>query len=358
MTPFEPPLRQAWDRPSVPRPIVVIGAGGIAENAHLPSYRKLAFPLLGIYDIEPGRSQALAARFGIEHVFDSLPAATEQKDVVFDLAVPAAALEGVLEKLPRGSPVLIQKPMGETLDAARRILGICRERDLVAAMNFQLRFAPNMLALADAMTRGHFGQITDVEVRVSTHTPWGLWDFLRGIPRLEILYHSIHYLDLVRFLLGQPRSVCCRAVRHPSLPDYADSGSVVILEYDVWRNCSVRTNHNHRFGPRHACSSLALEGTAGAAVAKMGVNLSYPKGEPDSLELATLDAADWTPIALGGSWFIEAFEGTMCNLMRFAAGEDAQLVTDVEDCLHTMELVEACYESSRAGGARVELSPS
>ena len=38
-------LMQAWPRPTAPRPIVVIGAGGIARAAHLPTYRALGFPI-------------------------------------------------------------------------------------------------------------------------------------------------------------------------------------------------------------------------------------------------------------------------------------------------------------------------
>jgi hypothetical protein len=36
----------------------------------------------------------------------------------------------------------------------------------------------------------------------------------------------------------------------------------------------------------------------------------------------------------------------MSNLQRFAAGEDAALVSPVEDAIRTMALVEACYTSS------------
>ena len=109
--------------------------------------------------------------------------------------------------------MLIQKPMGRDLADARRILAIARERELVAAMNFQLRFAPNMLALRDALARRLFGDILDIEVRINLHTPWEYWAFLKGVPRLEILMHSIHYLDLIRSLFGEPRGVYCRGAR-------------------------------------------------------------------------------------------------------------------------------------------------
>ena len=82
-----------------------------------------------------------------------------------------------------------------------------------------------------------------------------------------------------------------------------------------------------------------------AALLTMGVNLDYPAGKPDTLEIA-LGSADWQALPLRGSWFIEAFEGPMSNLQRFVAGEDDVLITNVEDAIHTMALVEACYDSS------------
>ena len=48
--------------------------------------------------------------------------------------------------------------MDRDLAGARRILSICREKKLKAAINFQLRFSPNMLALKDALTRGILGE--------------------------------------------------------------------------------------------------------------------------------------------------------------------------------------------------------
>ena len=105
-------------------------------------------------------------------------------------------------------------------------------------------------------------------------------------------------------------------------------------------------NHAHDFGARHCVSQLKIEGIQGAAVAKMGVNLSYPHGEPDALELASR-RGDWTTVPLRGSWFLEAFEGPMSNLQRVLAGEDEALVSSVEDAFRTMAVVEACYPLER-----------
>jgi predicted dehydrogenase len=345
-------LRQAWPVPSKPRPIVIVGAGGVVRTAHLPVYLRLGFPVAGLYDINMDASRETARRFGVTTVFSSLAEAAGHADAVFDLAVPGDQITGVLKELPRGAAVLIQKPMGENLAAARTIVSICRELGLVAAMNFQLRFSPNVLALRDLVASGELGEIVDIEVRLVVKQPWHLWKFLEGAERLEILYHSIHYLDTIRALVGEPRGVYCRAVAHPSMPEFEDTRSTIILDYGNALRCSLLLNHTHQEQGTHGASFLKVEGTKGAAQLTLGVNIDYPNGPGDTLEVA-LGKDGWQHVELRGSWFIEAFEGPMSNLQRFVAGEDTALVSPVEDAIRTMALVEACYQSSASGGTPV-----
>jgi predicted dehydrogenase len=347
-------LRQAWPRPSQPRPIVVIGAGGIVNDAHLPAYRLAAFPVAGIFDIDRSRADALAAKWGLK-VFPSLAEAAAVKDAVFDLAIPPAAHVEVLSALPEGSAALIQKPMGRDLDEATRILKLARARKLTAAVNFQLRFAPMMLALADARERGLLGRLIDVEIHLNILTPWHLFPFLKGLPRIEITVHSIHYFDFIRSLLGNPTSVHARTMGHPA-SDMAQTRTSAILDFGNNVRCTLSINHDHDFGRRFQDSTFRFEGDQGVAVVKMGILLNYPHGEPDELWIAQ-KGGDWAQVPLHGGWFPHAFIGTMSNLQRFAAGEDPKLITAVEDAWHTMALVEACFASSAAPATPVPSSP-
>jgi predicted dehydrogenase len=344
-------MSQAWPRPSQPRPIVVIGAGGIVRTAHLPTYRVLGFPVAGIYDTRADTATAVANEFSIPTVFPNLEAATALENTVFDVAVPGDQILGILAKLPAGAAVLMQKPMGPDLAAATAIRAACRERGLTASVNFQLRFSPNVLALRDLLSRDAFGDLVDVEVRIVIDQPWQLWSFLKGLPRLEVPYHSIHYLDTIRWLIGEPDGVYCRVVRHLSTPDLADTRSSIILGYGDRIRCSLTLNHTHRAGPQYRASQMVVEGVRGAARLTWGVNLSYPTGPADTMELAV--DGDWQDLALRGSWFTTAFEGPMSNLQRFVAGEDSVLVSGVDDAIKTMALVEACYASSAEGGTAI-----
>lgn len=345
-------LRQTWPLPSKPRPIVIVGAGGIVNDAHLPAYRKAGLRVAGVYDVNPEQSRKTAERFSIRRVYERLENCFEDPDAVIDVAAPPQAAPDILSAMPAGRTVLLQKPLGVNLEAARTIRGLCREKELCAAVNFQLRFSPMMLALRHALDLGLLGEVLDIEFRLQIYTPWHLFPFLAQLDRVEILVHSVHYLDWIRSVLGEPKGVYARTVGHPASPDLSSTRTSAILDYGDRTRVCLSINHNFRSERRHQAATMTLTGGRGAAVVELGLLLSYPKGEPESLELIA-DGCDWTPVPLAGSWFPDAFIGTMANLQRYAAGEDEALHTSVEDAYKTMAVVEACYQSDEQGGVAI-----
>lgn len=347
-------LAQTIAPPSRSLPIVIFGAGSIVSDAHLPAYARAGFAVAGIYDPDHEKAAALAAAHGTRAYASVAEAVAGGTGVVYDLAVPPAAIPGILRALPEGAVALIQKPLGSDLAAADQIIGILRARGIRAAVNFQLRFAPMALALKDAIAKGMLGEVVDFDAWLALDTPWHLWAFLADLPRVEILLHSIHYLDFVRDLLGNPLGVHAKTMGHPS-STVSNTRTAMILDYGPRIRASLSINHNHAFGRRFQACEFRICGTKGAAYMKLGVNLDYPKGEPDELWLNT-DGA-WRQVPLTGNWFIEAFIGRITQVMRFAVGEDAELQGSAEDAWHTMALVEAAYESSAAPAHPIRTTP-
>jgi predicted dehydrogenase len=339
-------------RPKNVRPIIIIGAGGIVRDAHLPAYKKAGFPVIGLHDKSWERAEELASKQGIKRTLRTAADAVAYAptDTVFDIAVPASQLISILAQLRDGSTVLMQKPMGETIEEARAIRDLCRSKSLIAAVNFSLRYAPNNLAAKALAADGFLGDIHDMEIHTRTSTPWHVWTFLATAPRLEILYHSIHYFDLIRSWLGNPHSAYARTVKHPLTPNLAATRTTAILDYGDSKRVLVTANHGHNFGPAHQDSFVQWEGLSGAARITMGVNLDYPIGRPDTLEYAKLGktTSDWTRLPVSGNNFPDGFIGTMGALQAFAEGSTSSLPSHFEDAFQTMALVEALYRSSEA----------
>ena len=102
------------ETPRTRRPIVMIGAGGIVCDAHLPAYRKAGFEVAAIYDKDLARAKSTAEKFGIANTPASLDeaASTAAPNAVFDIATPASAHLEILEQLPDERGVLLQKTHG------------------------------------------------------------------------------------------------------------------------------------------------------------------------------------------------------------------------------------------------------
>ncbi|CAF0901707.1 unnamed protein product [Rotaria sordida] len=140
--------------PKNPRnyPIILIGTGAIATLGHLPTYK--------------------IAGFFLYNTINEVCTTSTNENIIFDLAVPSNQIQSILKQLPRNSHALIQKLMGENLIDAQSIVNVCKQRHIYGSINFQLRYAPYILALKDAIRLGWLGQrLTTIEIHVNVHMP-------------------------------------------------------------------------------------------------------------------------------------------------------------------------------------------
>lgn len=334
-----------------PKPIAIIGAGGIVEHAHLPAYAKAGFEVVAIADIDQDRAARLAGRYGITQLFGSAAALVREfgNDVIYDIAVPGKYLAEIVKSLPVQAHALLQKPLGENLQQATELKEIVQQKNCCAGVNFQLRYAPAIETARQLIQTGVLGELVDAEVYVDVFTPWHLWDFLFTAERMEILYHSIHYLDLLRSLLGEPQGLFAKTTADPRYPQLKSVRSSMILDYGDQLRATINTNHTHPVGSRYQHSFIRLEGTQGMVRIELGVLMDYPKGKPDKIEfLAYTEGAEtgWKELPLNGNWFPDAFIGSMNEIRKATIDPGYQPDNAVNDAWQTMYWVEKAYQQS------------
>ncbi|MEP7094748.1 MAG: Gfo/Idh/MocA family oxidoreductase, partial [Flavobacterium sp.] len=155
--------------PETKQPIIIIGASGIVKDAHLPAYEMAGFTVFGITNRTISKAHDMAKQFGIPNVFKNVAEAVEYapSNAVYDITVLPDQYIEILEQLPDGAAVLIQKPMGNDLAQAKEIVAVCERKKLVAAINFQLRFASFVSAARYIINQGIIGDLYDLEVKVT-----------------------------------------------------------------------------------------------------------------------------------------------------------------------------------------------
>jgi predicted dehydrogenase len=171
--------------------------------------------------------------------------------------------------------------------------------------------------------------------------------FLAGYDRLTLANMSVHHLDALRFLFGEPTEIYTAARTDPrtqfshvdgivvSTLRFADGLMAVSLE-DVW---SGPREEGFDSDPHIA---WRVEGTAGVANGTIG----WATGEPSTLTYASSITTDgkWVTPRWDTHWFPHAFIGVMEQL-QYAIQTGTEPALTVADNVKTMALVEAGYRS-------------
>lgn len=327
--------------------IGVVGCGGIVNYAHLPAYAAHKLNVVACHDVSAEAAQKTAAAHGIGRVHESLGALLADPEVqIVDIAVPAWEQRAIAEQaLAAGKHLLCQKPLAEELPDARAIAEAGRRAGRMVAVNQQMRWSPGIAAARDLIRRGFIGQVTDAQIQVSIRTPWHMWPWLRESPRLDVMYHSIHYLDSLRSILGDPAWVTSRHTMFPGQLERAETKTVTVLDYESGLQALVAVNHHDDSADTYA--TFRFLGSEGVIKGTIGLLYNYPDGRPDTLQCRSTRVTPevWYDVQLEGLWIPDAFIGPMASLMRAVQTGEAP-ETSAADNIGTLQVVHAAYRSA------------
>ena len=333
-------------KPENRRKIGICGAGGIVDGAHLPAYKKAGLEVVAIFDTDNAKAQDVAKRHGIPTVYKTLAELLSDANVeIVDIAVPAAAQPEIFAQVAAAKKhILAQKPFATTVAAGEAMVKQAKDAGIIAAVNQQLRFEEGMAAAYKMVDLGWVGKVTSISITVNLATPWEMFPWAKNMEKLEIMVHSIHYHDVIRWFLGDPISVYSVAGRTKGQFPIGETRTVSTYKYPDEVTAIVHANHVNRGGDNYA--EFRIDGDGGAIRGTLGLLYDYPTGRVDTLEVnsAKLPTDGWTPYPVTTRWFPDAFIGTMGSLLGAIAGKDA-LRSSVEENLGTLKLVAALYES-------------
>lgn len=332
------------------RRVGIVGAGVIVDVAHLPAYRQLGLEVAAIADLDTDKASGLAARHEIGRIHASAEALIADDAVeVVDIAVtPWAQPEIARAALAAGKPVLCQKPLALDLAEAEALGREAGTRGVALAVNQQLRFEEGFAAARSMVRRGWIGEPLQVSFHVDITTDFSAWDWFAKRDRMEITYHSIHYFDAIRSVLGEPELVFATGSRAPGQYPVGETRTIATLVYPGEVRALVHSHHENRAGDIEA--AFRITGSEGAIRGTLGLLNNYPDGGPDTLEVfsRTLPTDGWLAYPVTQRWIPDAFRGPIASLLN-AAATGGQPETSAEDNLGTLRLVDALYRSMETG---------
>jgi predicted dehydrogenase len=331
------------------RPIAIIGAGAIVRFAHLPAYQKAGLPVAGICDLDPARAEEVRAQFDLPRTYTLEEILADDSIEVVDIAVvPSAQPEIARRALAAHKHVLAQKPLAESSDVALGLVEAARRAGRSLVVNQQMRYGEGIAATRAMAQAGWLGDLTAVTIDVNISTDWSAWGWLVSSPRLDLMYHSIHYFDSIRSLLGDPDRLFCAASRRPGQLATGETRTMTTLLFTDGRRAHVNVNHENIAGDYEA--RFRLDGSAGSVRGTIGLLYDYPHGRPDTVEVnsAVLPTDGWLPYPVTTRWIPDAFAGPMRALLEEIA-DGTPAPTTAADALQTLRVVEAGYASIASG---------
>jgi predicted dehydrogenase len=326
--------------------IAIVGCGTIVTSATLPCYRKHELNIIGCYDINPEASATLARRFGIPKVYRTLSdlLADPKVEIVEVAVLPRAQLEIVRQVAAARKHLLCQKPLSDIFAEAVDIVRLARQAGIKLAVNQQMRWDQAIRAANTLIKQGWIGKPTDATIQASffSNIPGTVW---AEIPRYEILFHSIHYIDSIRFLFGDPNWITSRHARYPLEGRVlGETKTITVFDYDTGLQVAITVNMCNPSDERFFI--FRFIGTEGVISGTLGIS-KYPEGEPDTLTWSSNSRCSGLRFEakLEGTYLPDSFIGPIASLMQ-AIQENGVPETAGDDNLNTLRIAEAAYKSA------------
>lgn len=240
----------------------LIGCGKVAvkhlKAAAYYSLKRGSIEIVALVDTNPEAAQALINKVGLPESLrsririytDYVEMLEQEKPELTAITAPSGAHAAIgMRAISAGSNILLEKPLTLSLTEADQLLEAAAKHNVRIAVGHIYRFFPVVQVLQQDLQAGRFGRILygDVKVRWGhdqsyyDQAAWrGTWSHDGG----ALMNQSIHALDLMVWLLGQPvKSVNGRIDRQIHRMQAEDFGLASLeLADGIWCQLEGTTN--------------------------------------------------------------------------------------------------------------------
>ncbi|MES2398216.1 MAG: Gfo/Idh/MocA family oxidoreductase [Bacteroidota bacterium] len=165
--------------------IGLLGAGHLGK-IHIRLLKEIEkFDLIGFYDADPAAAELVEKEFGIKR-FDSIGALIDQVDAI-DIVTPTIThYECASKSIKKSKHVFIEKPITNTIEEAKTLIGLSKEANVKVQVGHVERFNPAFIAAKEYCSNPMFIETH----RLAQFNP-------RGTDVSVVLDLMIHDIDII-----------------------------------------------------------------------------------------------------------------------------------------------------------------
>ncbi|MAE62745.1 MAG: hypothetical protein CMJ18_00615 [Phycisphaeraceae bacterium] len=320
----------------------VVGLGMGASRARLITETEGA-RLVSVVDLREDLAEKMGREFGCRWQTDLDDALNDDEvDVMFILTPSGTHCDLVVRVLDAGKHAISTKPMEVTVDRCDLMLEAQQRSGKLLCIDFERRFEDVHSKAKWAIENGRLGRLMMGEARLKWFRDQEYYDAggWRGTWKMDgggaLANQTIHEIDLLRWLMGPPRTVTGRIAALNHKIETEDLG-VAIIEFE---SGAVGTILGTTTFPVSDYQGLEVHGTEGAMI-------------------STGEEPRWifSPGLEDRAESIERFapyENTIQNMVA-AVRDGAPLICDGHEGRASVQILNAVYESARDGSKPVKL---
>ena len=326
----------------------VIGSTGIAQKRTIPGFLLANnAECVAIMSTKQENVDAVGDQFGISRRYTTVEALLAQPDIdaVYIASPVYCHKEHVFAAAKAGKHILLEKPMGLTVEEAKEMDRICLEHGVKLGIAFMLRFHGAHEQIKRIIDEGGIGEVVSAHAIFNTDsvaTP-GKWRHTKARSGGgAVMDMGIHCIDLLQYLTGlrvdTVTALCGNQIHQ--YPDVEDAGNAV-MKMNNGAIFSIGANFNIPYSA--GGSSFGIFGTKGSITAIKTLGQT----ETGSVHCIRLEEGHTDPVAVSYddknmyTKQIEAFSNAVLN--------DLPVPVNADDGIADQRIVAAIYESHEKG---------
>lgn len=207
--------------------IGIVGTG-FGQKIHIPGYQAHhRTRLAAVYHRDRAKAEAIAAQHDIPHVFTSVDELVQcpAVDAVSISTPPFLHYDMGKTVINAGKPLMLEKPTTLKAAEAYELFALATQKNVVVGMDFEFRFVPTWLRLAELLSQGIVGQKRFINIdwlvqgRADPNRAWN-WYAQRDLGGGALGAIGSHVFDYVSWLFGPVTRLCgCLSTAIATRPD-------------------------------------------------------------------------------------------------------------------------------------------
>ncbi len=333
----------------------IVGAGGIAQDRHIPAYKQLsdAVTVEAVCDVNLEAAKAAAEKFEIKKVYSDYQDLFREVDAVTICTPNKFHAEISIAALHAGVHVLCEKPMAMNTKECEAMIQAADQAGKVLSIGYHYRFMKDSQAAKNVIMQNEIGEpiVARAQALRRRKVPgWGVFTNKELQGGGSLIDYGCHFLDLSLWLLGNPTpvEVIGKAYNQLSkMPDQVNQwGSFDhdtfdvddhVTSYITFENgASMLFETSWSANIKEDVESVSISGQTG------GIDLFPFQLNQAKYGMLVNSQADWIPGEDNPGLY------QVRNFIDCCLGRD-ELIVKPEEALQVSKIIDAIYKSNETG---------